>query len=115
MSDWTRVAKLEDVPEDSGMEAIARGRVVALFRVGGEMFAMDGVCPHAGGPIAEGSLDGCIVTCPWHGWQFDVTSGQHTLSPTLHHTTYATRVEDGWVEVRLDEIASDDGADADRG
>ena len=50
-----------------------RGRVIALFNVDGTFYALDGVCPHQGGPLGQGTLEGCIVTCPWHGWQFDVT------------------------------------------
>lgn len=96
-----RIAAVTDVPEGTGKELIAGGRVVALYHVGGAFFALDGVCPHAGGPLGEGSLDGCVVTCPWHGWQFDVTTGRHCLNENLVHTQFETRVEgdDVFVEI----------------
>ena len=50
-------------------------RELALFNVGGKFYATDNVCPHRGGPLGEGTLDGNVVTCPWHGWRFDVCTG----------------------------------------
>ena len=59
-----------------------------LFNVGGKFYALDGICPHQGGPLGKGSLTGCIVTCPWHGFQFDVTTGQHQTSRSLVHPSF---------------------------
>ena len=72
---------------------MAGNQVVALFNVDGKFYALDGICPHAGGPLGEGELRGTVVTCPWHGWQFDVTTGQHCLNARLMHQTFAVRVE----------------------
>ena len=101
MSDWVRVAGLEDVPAGTGREYAVSGRIVALYNVAGEFHALDGVCPHAGGPLGEGVLQGNIVTCPWHGWQFDVVSGRHCLNANLRHTTYPVRVvgDDVFIEL----------------
>ena len=52
------------------------GRRIALFNVDGKIHAMDDLCPHAGAPLSDGRLNGCVVTCPWHGWDFDVTNGR---------------------------------------
>lgn len=52
---------------------------VAVFNVGGELHAIENSCPHQGGPLADGWLEGSVVTCPWHGWCFDVRSGKMTL------------------------------------
>jgi nitrite reductase (NADH) small subunit len=101
MSDWVRVAGLEDVPAGTGKEYAVRGRIVALYNVAGEFHALDGVCPHAGGPLGEGVLQGNIVTCPWHGWQFDVTNGQHCLNATLRHQGFPVRIEGNDVLVEL--------------
>ncbi len=101
MSEWTDVLPLDDLPPGTGKEVVAKGHVVAVFNVDGTIYAMDGLCPHAGGPVGTGQLEGCIVTCPWHGWQFDVTNGQHTLSDALTHTTYPTRIEDQAIQVQL--------------
>lgn len=101
MSEWITVAQFDELPEGTGKEVVANGLIIALFNVDGTVHAMDGICPHAGGPVGTGELNGCVVTCPWHGWQFDVTTGQHELSPTLHHPTYPARVVDGAVQVQL--------------
>ncbi len=101
MANWQRVAAADSLAAGECGEYIAGDRVVALFNVDGKFFALDGVCPHQGGPLGKGFLDGCIVTCPWHGFQFDVTTGQHQTSRSLVHPGFAVKVEDGsvWVEV----------------
>jgi nitrite reductase (NADH) small subunit len=93
MPHTVRIAAAADVPEGAGREFVVEGRIVALFNVGGTYYALDGVCPHAGGPLGEGQLTGCVVTCPWHGWQFDVTTGRHCLNSRIQHATYAVRRE----------------------
>ena len=60
----------------------------ALFRVDGTVYAIDGACSHAGGPLAQGEIKGGVVTCPWHGFQFDVTTGQHQTSKSLVHPSF---------------------------
>ena len=96
-----RIAATDLVPPGSAVELIAEGRVVALFNVDGTYHALDGVCPHAGGPLGNGTLEGCIITCPWHGWQFDVTTGQHCLTETIRHTSFPGIVEGDDVFVEL--------------
>lgn len=96
-----RVAALEDIPPGTAREFMAGDRVVALFNVAGTIHALDGVCPHAGGPLGEGSLQGSIVTCPWHGWQFDVTNGLNCLNPQIRHPRYNVRVEGNDVIVEV--------------
>jgi nitrite reductase/ring-hydroxylating ferredoxin subunit len=96
-----RIASVGDVAPGSGVELTAAGRVIALFNVGGEFFALDGVCPHAGGPLGEGTLDGTTVTCPWHGWQFDVTSGKHCLNANIQHARFPVKVDGDDIYVEL--------------
>jgi nitrite reductase/ring-hydroxylating ferredoxin subunit len=93
MPDFVRVAKLSDVPAGSGRELEHQGRLVALFNVDGQIFALDGTCPHAGGPLGDGELDGTTVTCPWHGWQFDVTTGEHRRNPACVQQRYEVKIE----------------------
>ena len=81
MANWIRIASLEDLPLDSATEHVALGQMIALFRTVEGVFALDGICPHQGGPLGKGAVDGCVVTCPWHGWQFDVRDGKHVTSP----------------------------------
>lgn len=86
MANWVRAAHVSDVPADCGLELVLAGRIVGLFRVDDDFFAMDGICAHQGGPVAKGGVCGAIVTCPWHGWQYDVTTGKHELSEIRQQT-----------------------------
>ncbi len=99
MATWIRVAAVDDCPPGSAVERVAGDRVIALFNVAGAFYALDGVCPHQGGPLGDGALCGAIVTCPWHGWQFDVRTGQHQLSPRIKQPGFAVRVDAGEVLV----------------
>ena len=93
MSNWIRIASVEQCPPGHVCELLADDRIIALFNVDGEFHALDGICPHQGGPLGKGKLTGCIVTCPWHGWQFDVKTGQHQTSRSLLHTKLSIKVE----------------------
>ena len=101
MAHWIPLAAVADCPPGTSLEVVAADRIVALFNVDGVFHALDGVCPHQGGPLGKGRLEGCIVTCPWHGWQFDVRDGQHQLSARLQQPRYNVRIEGGTVMVEL--------------
>jgi len=101
MPQRVRVCAVEEIPAGQGKEVLAGDRIVALFHVDGQFYALDGVCPHAGGPLGEGTLSGSIVTCPWHGWQFDVTTGMHCLNQRIQHPSYRVEVEGQDVFVEL--------------
>lgn len=96
-----QVATIGDIPPGSGKELVAGERLLAVFNVDGTFWAMDGVCPHAGGPLGKGMLRGCVITCPWHGWQFDVTTGQHRLNPRIQHATFPVTLEGEAVYVEI--------------
>ena len=72
----TTVAKTSDLKPGEGKIADAGGKSVAIFNVDGKLHCIENTCCHKGGPLGEGDLDGTTVTCPWHGWQFDVTTGK---------------------------------------
>jgi len=101
MSKLIRVAAVDEIPTGTGKEVLAGERILALYHVEGGFYALDGICPHAGGPLGEGALQGKIVTCPWHGWQFDVTTGQHCLNNHLKHPSFPVIVDGGEVFVEL--------------
>lgn len=103
MGTWIQIASIEDCPPGGSLERVAEDRIVALFNVAGEVFALDGVCPHQGGPLGQGQLRGCIVTCPWHGWQFDVRTGQHQTSQSLVHPRFPVKIEGGQIFVQIDD------------
>ena len=100
MTKPVRVCDVSEIPAGSAKEVVVEDRVLAVFNVDGEFHVLDGICPHAGGPLGQGQLDGNVVTCPWHGWQFDVQTGRHCLNETLHHERFETIVEDGVLSVR---------------
>jgi nitrite reductase (NADH) small subunit len=102
MANWIRVARSVDCPPGAALEAVAGERILALFNVAGTINAIDGICPHQGGPLGQGTLEGCIVTCPWHGWQFDVTTGQNQLNRRIVQERFDARVEDDWILVNLE-------------
>jgi nitrite reductase (NADH) small subunit len=102
MAKWTRIARLDECPAGAGIERVADDRMIALFNVGGTVYALDGVCPHQGGPLGQGTLCEAIVTCPWHGWQFDVRGGENQLNPRIVQPRYGVRVEDDWILVDLE-------------
>ncbi len=102
MSKWIRVASTLEFPPGSNRELVVEDRLVALFNVDGEFLALDGVCPHQGGPLGKGTMSGCIVTCPWHGWQFDVRNGQHQASTSLRHFSFPVKVEGEEILVDVD-------------
>ena len=101
MTEVIRVASIDDVPPGSAKELTAAGRIVALYNVDGKFHALDGVCPHAGGPLGQGDLQGCVVTCPWHGWQFDVTNGENCLNSNIRHPGFVVKVENRDVFVEI--------------
>lgn len=103
MPHWVRIATIDECPPGAALEVVAKDRIVALFNVEGELFALDGICPHQGGPLGKGTLCGAVVTCPWHGFQFDVTTGVHQTTPQLRQPTLAVKVENDEVFVALDE------------
>lgn len=101
MAEFVRVASLSEVPEGQSKEIAAEGRIIALYNVDGQIHALDGICPHAGGPLGEGTLTQDVVTCPWHGWQFNVTNGHHCLNANIRQNCFAVRVEDDAILVEL--------------
>jgi NAD(P)H-dependent nitrite reductase small subunit len=101
MAQWTRVADTSDLAPDQGRVVEAGGKTIALFNVEGTFYAIDNTCLHRGGPLGEGELEGTVVTCPWHGWRFDVATGACEMNPCVSLKTYGVRVRDGIVEVEV--------------
>lgn len=81
-------------------EVIVGGQAVCLANVDGEFHAVSNVCPHAEGPLGEGTLEGVILTCPYHGWTYDVTTGACGTNPDIRIDTYDVVVEGEAVCVR---------------
>lgn len=105
------VARVEDVPEGEHRIFSVAGREIGIFNVRGEYFALRNRCPHLGGPLCEGEVLGLVysskpgdvrfdgskrlITCPWHGWEFDVKTGQSYFNPRLKARRYTVETSAG--------------------
>ena len=96
------VGRVEDVPEGRGATVeLKDGKELALYHIGGEFYAIENFCPHKGAPLADGQLAGHSVRCDWHGWRFDVRTGDCLNRPHAAVERYEVRIEDGWIKILL--------------
>ena len=93
MGEFVKVAKKREIPTDTGKHVEVKGRGIALFKIGGKVYAVDPICAHQGGPLAEGGMEGNVVTCPWHGWQYDVTTGKCTFNDSIKQEIFPVKEE----------------------
>jgi nitrite reductase/ring-hydroxylating ferredoxin subunit len=95
------VAKTTDILPGQIREIQLQGTTIAVANVGGQFHAINNTCLHRGGPLGQGSLQGNVVTCPWHGWSVDVTSGKVTHNQTARVACYLVelRGEDVYVDI----------------
>jgi nitrite reductase/ring-hydroxylating ferredoxin subunit len=99
---FLRAAKKEEVPPGTIREFQIDGKTFALANAEGKLFAINNACLHRGGPLGQGELLGQVVTCPWHGWRYNVTTGRVATNPAVGVETYR-------VEVRGDDVFVDVG------
>ena len=102
MSRFVRAAELSKVPEGGRWLAFVEGRTIALFNVGGEIYALDDSCPHQGASLFTGRFDGCVVTCRAHGMRFDVRTGRMPGVDGFGATTYPVSVTEGVIHVGIE-------------
>ncbi len=88
-----RVGSLVELRKGKPLGVNVAGRDIAIFEVAGEIVATAGKCLHAGGPLCQGSLDAAILTCPWHGWSYDLNTGICEEDPGLVLQRYAVTVQ----------------------
>ena len=101
MGEFVRAVSKSELSENEGKVVEVKGKQIAVFHVKSEFCAIDNTCPHRGGPLGEGSLEGTVVTCPWHGWKFDVTTGVSPLNPEAKVQKFNCKVEGNDVCVEL--------------
>ncbi len=103
MAAWIDVAARDELVCGASMSVyLEDGREVALFDVEGVVHCTDNVCSHVKGPLGEGHLEGEIVTCPWHGWQFSVRTGECLDRPDRPVAVFPVRLEQGRILVDPD-------------
>lgn len=101
MAEFHKVAKADDVVEGKGTIVSVDELKIAIFRLDGALYAIRNRCPHMGGNLGDGSLEGDIVRCPDHGWPFSVKTGQHPQAPVVGVRTFRVREEGGEVYVEV--------------
>jgi nitrite reductase/ring-hydroxylating ferredoxin subunit len=102
MTNFIKAATLDDVGEGEMYAIEVDGEPVCLTRVEGQIYAFTDNCTHISGPLNDGELEGCIVTCPWHGAQFDVRTGKVLRGPARQDLyTYPVKVEDNAIFISL--------------
>ena len=103
MADYVTVAKASELaPGQLKHVELDDGTQICLANIGGRFYAVGGECPHQGGPLGEGELEGTEVTCPWHGGGLDVTTGQGTAPPIDGSVpTYDVQVDEDDIKVAL--------------
>jgi nitrite reductase (NADH) small subunit len=97
---WYEACAVSELIEGAALASV-RGRRLMMITVGERMFAFDDFCPHAGGPMHRGEFDGLVLTCPLHGWQFDLGDQGRELHGLAPLPMYPVRVVDGSVQVFL--------------
>lgn len=102
MGQLVKVAETKDVPPGTAKAVEAEGRKIALFHSGGAYYAIDDTCTHRGGPLSEGEVEGTVVTCPWHGATYDITTGS-VLGPPAPRgvTAYKVRIDGNDIKVEV--------------
>ena len=101
MAQFYCAASVSEIVPGTGKTVLVEGKNIALFNMNGNFHAIDNTCPHRQGPLGEGGLDGAIVTCPWHGWRFDITSGACLVNPQAKVAAYPTKVEGDAILVQV--------------
>ena len=97
------VGHVADFAPGQGKMVVVNGRHVALFRLGEEFYALDNMCLHRGGPLCEGFIDSDVVTCPWHGWSYEIKTGTMVQDPRVGVNKHEVKVEKDAVSIRLSE------------
>ncbi len=83
MATFVKAASVDEIPEGKTKGVVVNGKKIMISNVGGKFYAIVSQCTHAGGPLHEGEVKGKVVTCPWHGSQFDITSGKVVHGPAV--------------------------------
>lgn len=101
MAEFVTVAKLSELDPGIAKAVEVNGKAIAVYNVNGKIFATDNTCLHQGGPLGEGMLEGNVVTCPWHMWQYNVCTGENLEDSLLKLETYPVQVEGDDIKVAV--------------
>jgi nitrite reductase (NADH) small subunit len=90
---FVKVGSLTGLPPGSVMEVTLGDDSYAICNAGGELHALAGICPHAGGPIGQGNLQEHLVVCPWHEWAYDCRTGENDYDPAVKLDRFVVTTE----------------------
>ena len=102
MAEYVKAARTDEIAPGQARLVVVKGKEIALFNVDGDFFALDNLCTHEEGPLAEGEVEGHEVTCPWHGAKFDIRTGEVLCDPAYDAVArYNVRVTGSDIEVEI--------------
>ena len=105
MADFVKVADLDELEEGCLYPIEVDGEPICLTMIDGTIYAFTDNCTHISGPLNEGELEGCIITCPWHGARFDVCTGKVVRGPARQDLfTYPVKIEGRSVLISVPEV-----------
>ena len=96
-----RLIEAANVAPGESEHILTDRRSIAIFNIEGTFHAIEGLCPHAGAPLADGYLEGTVVICPWHAWRFDLEDGRCPLVPGARLHVYRVHESNGWLWTEL--------------
>jgi nitrite reductase (NADH) small subunit len=99
---FTKLTNQSELPPiDEAKEFPCGNKTICVANINGEFSALDNVCLHRGGPLGQGMIEGSKVVCPWHGWEWDVKTGQAVQDPSMKVAVYPLKIENGDVMVEF--------------
>jgi nitrite reductase (NADH) small subunit len=102
MADFVRICAEAEIPAPGKVKEFeVAGRALCVGNVDGAVCVLDGICPHEGGPLSEGTIEGGKIVCPWHAYAFDVTTGWNDEDPDVKADVLEAKVEDGELRAKL--------------
>jgi nitrite reductase/ring-hydroxylating ferredoxin subunit len=101
MPDFVKVANTSDLKPGTAVAVVVNGKEIALYNVAGKIYATDNTCLHQGGPVGEGILEGEVISCPWHMWEYNVCTGEKIGDDSVKLATYPVEVEGADIKVAV--------------
>ncbi len=102
MNEFLKIGEVGELPAVGEAKEFACGaHTLCVANVDGTFHAVDNVCPHRGGPLGQGIVEGNKIVCPWHGWEFELSTGNNPFTPNLSVPSYELKMESGAVYARL--------------
>lgn len=107
MSDFVKIGSSAELPAPGEAREFECGaRTICVANMDGTYAAVDNVCPHRGGPLGQGVVEGSKIVCPWHGWEFDLATGNNPFTPNLSVASYELKVDGDAIYARPRDVSA---------